>query len=62
MGFLKMVESKIFRIGKNPGNPLRLIGRQLYSRKVKKRAGKSDLHKALLMKGSEILMGVPGSQ
>ena len=62
MVFLKIVESKIFRIGRNPGNPLRLIGRQLYSRKVEKRAGKADLHKALLMKGFEILMGVPGSQ
>ena len=52
VGFLQRVESTIFRTGRNPGNPLRPIGRQLYSRR--ERAGK-----ALLLKGLEILKGVP---
>ena len=38
VGFIQMVESMIFRIGRNPGNPLRPRGRQLYSRRVREQA------------------------
>lgn len=48
--FVKMVESKLSRIAKDPGNPLRLRLRQLCSRRVKKREGQGDLHKAAHMK------------
>lgn len=38
VGFLQMVESMISKIERNPGNPLRPIGRQLYSRRVREQA------------------------
>ena len=60
--FVKMVESKPSGIARDPGNPLRLRLWQLCSRRVKKREGQDDLHKAAHMKRSEVLMGTPGGQ